>query len=448
MSRHITLLGAGLTGPLLAIYLARRGYSVDLHEKRPDMRVRDVGGGRSINLALSTRGLHALDQVGIGDEIMREAIAMPGRMVHPLEGELSFQPYGKKGQAINSISRAGLNIALLNCAEREPGVTLHFSSRCSDLDIEKKVVTVTNDELGTSRSIEVDLLISAEGAGSRVREVMERDLKGFNTETEWLDHAYKELEIPPGPNKSFLMAPNALHIWPRHDFMMIALPNPNATFTCTLFAPYEGENGFDGITNDDDVMAYMTRHFPDAVPLMPTLIHDWNQNPTSRLGTVFSEPWNIDDWGLLIGDAAHAIVPFYGQGMNCCFEDCLVFDELMGEIGHDDWGILLRRFTEIRKPNSDAIARLAVENFLEMRSKVVDPEFLRKRALDARLHDLFPDRWIPLYTMVTFTTLPYSEARRRAREQDALLDSVGLDEVEQALTQGPDSVARCLWPRT
>lgn len=412
------------------------------------MRVRDVGGGRSINLALSTRGLHALEQVGIGDEIMKEAIAMPGRMVHPLEGDLSFQPYGKKGQAINSISRAGLNIVLLNCAEREPGVSIHFSSRCSDLDIGRKIVTVTNDELGTSRTIDVDLLISAEGAGSRVREVMERDLEGFTTETEWLDHAYKELEIPPGPNKSFLMAPNALHIWPRHDFMMIALPNPNATFTCTLFAPYEGENGFDGITNDDEVMAYMTRHFPDAVPLMPTLLRDWNQNPTSRLGTVFSEPWNIDDWGLLIGDAAHAIVPFYGQGMNCCFEDCLVFDELMGRIGHDNWGVLLRRFTEIRKPNSDAIARLAVENFLEMRSKVVDPDFLRKRALDARLHDAFPDRWIPLYTMVTFTTLPYSEARRRAREQDEILDRVGLDVIEQALNQGAESVARHLWPRS
>ncbi len=445
MSRHVTLLGAGLTGPLLAIYLARRGHRVDLHEKRPDMRLRDVGGGRSINLALSTRGLRALEHVGIGDHIMKDAIAMPGRMIHPLDGDPGFQPYGKQGQAINSISRAGLNIALLDCAEREPGVTVRFSSRCSDVDIEKRIVTVTDDEAGESRSFGVDLLISAEGAGSRMREVMERDLAGFRAETEWLDHAYKELEIPPGPGGSFRMEPHALHIWPRHDFMMIALPNPNATFTCTIFAPYEGENGFDRITNDDEVMAYMKRHFPDAAPLMPTLLEDWNRNPTSRLGTLFSDPWNIDDWGLLIGDAAHAIVPFYGQGMNCCFEDCLVLDRLMEEAGHEDWGMLLRRFSQERKPDSDAIARLAVENFLEMRSKVVDPAFLRRRALDSRLHDLFPDRWVPLYTMVTFTTLPYSQARRRAAEQEALLDRIGLDVVERAVEQSTDSIARLLY---
>jgi len=445
MTRHVTLLGAGLTGPLLAIYLARRGYRVDLYEKRPDMRVRDVGGGRSINLALSTRGLHALERVGIGEEIMKEAIAMRGRMVHPLTGEMSFQPYGREGQAINSISRAGLNIVLLNCAEREPGVTVHFSARCSDVDLTTRTVTVTNDETGVSRSFDVDLLISAEGAGSRLREVMQRDLSSFRAETEWLDHAYKELEIPPGPNGSFRMEPNALHIWPRHDFMMIALPNPNATFTCTIFAPFEGENGFDTIADDQQVLEYMRRHFPDALPNMPTLLEDWRRNPTSRLGTLFSEPWHIDDWGLLIGDAAHAIVPFYGQGMNCCFEDCLVLDDLMVEIGHDDWGTLLRRFSERRKPDSDAIARLAVENFLEMRSRVVDPAFLRKRELDARLHDMFPDRWIPLYTMVTFTTLPYSEARRRAAAQDALLDAVGIDRLEQSLDGGADLVGQLLW---
>lgn len=442
MFRHITLLGAGLTGPLLAIYLARRGYTVDLYERRPDMRVRDIGGGRSINLALSTRGIHALDAVGIGGEVLDDAIAMPGRMIHDLEGNLDFQPYGKEGQAINSISRSGLNITLLNAAEREENVTIHFSARCSDIDIDRRVVTVVDDETGESRSFKVDLLIAADGANSSLRAAMEES-PGFEAHTEWLDHAYKELEIPPGPNGEFLMETNALHIWPRHEFMMIALPNPNATFTCTLFAPYAGEGGFDAITNDDDLLAYFTNYFSDALPLMPTLLQDWKENPTSRLGTVFCGPWHVDDWALLIGDAAHAIVPFYGQGMNCCFEDCFVLDGILAE-HPDDWGTVMRLFYESRKPNADAIARLAVANFLEMRSKVVDPHFLRKKKIESALNDLFPDRWIPLYTMVTFTTIPYAEALQRSRDQDALLERIGLDTIETAIAQGREAVERCL----
>lgn len=442
MSRHITLLGAGLTGPLLATYLARRGYTVDLYERRPDMRVQDVGGGRSINLALSTRGIRALEEVGIDKAVLDDAIAMRGRMIHSLDGGLDLQPYGKEGQVINSISRAGLNIILLDLAEREERVTIHFNARCTGVDLAERRVTVVNDQTGESRSFGVDLLIAADGANSSLRASME-GMPGFEAETEWLDHAYKELEIPPGPNGSFLMERNALHIWPRHDFMMIALPNPNATFTCTLFAPFAGEGGFDAIQSDDDVLAYFNRNFPDAVPMMPTLLEDWRHNPTSRLGTVFCAPWYVDDWALLIGDAAHAIVPFYGQGMNCCFEDCFVLDSLLDDCP-DDWGPVMRRFFELRKPNADAIARLAVANFLEMRSKVVDPHFLRKKKIEARLHDMFPDRWIPLYTMVTFTTIPYAEAMRRAREQDELLESIGLDVMEDAIEGGAASVEELL----
>jgi kynurenine 3-monooxygenase len=445
MSRHITLLGAGLTGPLLAIYLARRGYTVDLYERRPDMRVRDIGGGRSINLALSTRGIHALEAVGIGPAVLADAIPMPGRMIHDTAGALSFQPYGRVGQAINSISRAGLNILLMNEAEREPGVTIHFSARCTSVDLQKRVVTVVDDETGAERSFGVDLLIAADGANSSLRAAME-GMEGFESQTEWLDHGYKELEIPPGPNGEFLMERNALHIWPRHDFMMIALPNPNATFTCTLFAPYEGAGGFDAVTGDDDVLEYFRANFPDALPLMPTLLEDWKANPTSRLGTVFCAPWYVDDWAFLIGDAAHAIVPFYGQGMNCCFEDCFVLDGLLAEHG-DDWGTIMRRFHELRKPNADAIARLAVANFLEMRSKVVDPSFLRKKKIEAALHELFPERWIPLYTMVTFTTIGYADAMRRSREQDALMEEIGFDPLEDAIAKGPEEVERLIGSR-
>lgn len=442
MPRHITLLGAGLTGPLLAVYLARRGYVVDLYERRPDMRVHDVGGGRSINLALSTRGIHALAGVGIDAAVLGDAIAMPGRMIHALDGTLDFQPYGKEGQAINSISRSGLNILLLDAAEREPGVTIHFSARCSAVDLDARTVTVVDDADGATRTFGVDVLIAADGANSSLRAAMV-DRPSFEHHVEWLEHGYKELEIPPGPGGSFLMERGALHIWPRHDFMMIALPNPNATFTCTLFAPLAGENGFDAIAGDDGVRAYFERHFPDALPLMPTLVEDWRRNPTSQLGTVFCTPWHVDDWALLVGDAAHAIVPFYGQGMNCCFEDCYVLDQLLAVHG-DDWSMLMPRFEEERRPNSDAIARLAVANFLEMRSKVVDPVYLRKRRIEAALHDMFPQQWIPLYTMVTFTTIGYAEAMRRSKAQDALLDRVGLDAVEQAIAEGPASAAALL----
>jgi len=444
MPRTVTLLGAGLTGPLLAILLARRGYRVDLYERRADMRLGAVERGRSINLALSTRGIAALEIAGVAGQVLADAIRMPGRMIHGLDGTLDFQPYGRVGQAINSVSRSGLNITLIDAAEREPNVRVRFDTRCTDVDLNRRIVTLHDQSTDETFQIEPDLLISAEGAGSTLRTAMERDLQGFEAHTEWLDHAYKELEIPPVPDGGFRMEREALHIWPRHDFMMIALPNPDATFTCTLFAPLEGEGGLDAVRTEEEVVAYMTRNFPDAVPVMPTLVEDWFANPTARLGTVFCEPWYVDDWALLVGDAAHAIVPFYGQGMNCCFEDCAVLDGLLDRYG-DDWSVIAREFFALRKPNADAIARLAVANFLEMRSKVVDPVFLRKRTLDARLHDLLGDRWMPLYSMVTFSTIPYAEALRRAAAQDALVAGVGIERVEEAVARGTEAAAALLF---
>lgn len=436
--RHVTILGAGLNGPLLALYLARRGYHVDVYERRPDFRTHGAGGGRSINLALSDRGIRGLAEAGVEDDVMRDAIPMKGRMIHDREGHTDLQPYSRSGRHINSISREKLNITLVRAADSHENVRFHFDLGCTDVDFRNKRITLRHEGTGEEMVREVDLLFAADGANSSLRQAMERETEGFSARTEWLSHGYKELEIPPGAEGEFLIEKNALHIWPRHDFMMIALPNPDATFTCTLFAPMEGENGFDRIRTDDDVRDYFTRHFPDALPLMPTLVQDWHNNPTSRLGTLFCGPWIVEDWACLIGDAAHAIVPFYGQGMNAGFEDCRVLNDILREHGDEDWGNVLQEFYKRRKRNGDAIARLAVANFLEMRSKVVDEKFLQKKKIDALLADMFPDRWSPLYEMVTFSHLPYADAMEQSDRQDALLDRIGYDRVEGAIAEGKE----------
>jgi kynurenine 3-monooxygenase len=443
MTNKITILGAGLTGPLLSVYLARRGFTVDLYERRPDMRLQEVDRGRSINLALSTRGIHAMEAVGVADEVLGDAIAMSGRMIHDVKGNQVLQPYGDEGQAINSISRAGLNIELMNAAERL-GVNIHFNARSEHVDLKNRTVELVNDATGERSLISPELVIATDGANSSLRQAMEEAIPGFHSEVEWMAHGYKELSIPPAADGEHLMEMHALHIWPRHEFMMIALPNPDGTFTNTLFAPLEGEDSFDSLKSNDDVMDYFGKYFPDAIPMMPTLLEDWNNNPTSKLATVFCGPWYYQDWALLVGDAAHAIVPFYGQGMNACFEDCFVFDQLLA--AHEGgWGELFEKFYLSRKPNADAIADLAQANFVEMRSKVVDAKFLRKKAIDTALHQMFPDRWIPLYSMVTFSTIPYAEAQERARQQDNLLEEIGYDIVESAIQLGPDKVQEMIF---
>jgi kynurenine 3-monooxygenase len=443
MHKHVTLLGAGLTGPLLATYLVKRGFYVELYERRSDMRVHDVGGGRSINLALSTRGIHALEAVGIADEVLGDAIPMYGRMIHDLEGHQELQPYGTAGQAINSVSRAGLNIELMNAAERL-GVKIHFSAKCSHVDLKNRTVEIENEATGVKQTITPGVVIATDGANSALRQAMEEQLPDFHSEVEWMGHGYKELSIPSGRGGRYLMEKNSLHIWPRHEFMMIALPNPDGSFTNTLFAPWEGPDGLNAIRSDDDVMEYFGKYFPDAIPLMPTLLEDWHRNPTSKLATVRCAPWYFRDWALLVGDSAHAVVPFYGQGMNACFEDCYVLDQLLAG-NPESWDELFAGFYMSRKPNADAIADLALENFIEMRSKVVDPKFLRKKRIDSSLHEMFPDRWMPLYGMVTFSTIPYAEAQERERQQDNLLDETGYDVVENAIALGSERVEEVLW---
>ena len=428
----VVIVGAGLAGSLLAIYLARRGFGVDLFEARGDMRLEEVAAGRSINLALSDRGIAALREVGMDTYMLAEAIPMFGRMIHSVSGETKLLPYsGRKGEYINSVSRAGLNIALMNEAEKYDGVHFVFNDACVNFDC------VSGELLFESgRSRRADTVIATDGAGSVVRQAMERQLPTFEASSIFLEHGYKELHIPAGSGSEFLLEKNALHIWPRHQFMMIALPNFDGSFTCTLFLAHRSRRGaqpaFDKLTDADAVHDFFSREFPDAVPLMPTLIQDFFDNPTGLLGTVKCWPWSIGGKGLLLGDSAHAVVPFYGQGMNCAFEDVRVLDSLIEAHG-TDWEIVYEAYGRLRKINTDAIADMAEENFYEMRDRVADPVFQRKRELETKLEQTYPD-YFSKYSMVTFREdLPYSVAKEKGNAQDRLLMEIceGVDDVAE-----------------
>ncbi len=417
--KTISIVGAGLVGSLLSIYLARRGYSVSVYERRFDMRTHFLGGGRSINLALSNRGIRALEQVGLADEMKKHAVPMKGRQMHDREGKLTFQPYGKSGQYINSISRSGLNMFLMNEAERQ-GVKFHFEHRCMEVNLEKTEITFLNQN--DTRHQASDVIIGADGAFSAVRAALQVSDR-FEYSQSYIEHGYKELRIPPGDLGEFKLEKEALHIWPRESFMLIALPNPDATFTATLFFPFEGNPSFERLKTDEDVVDFFTQTFPDALSVMPSLVEDFRDNPTSSLVTIRCSPWAKNNT-LLIGDAAHGVVPFYGQGMNAGFEDCVVFDRLLGKY-QDDWSLAVAEFQQLRKTDTDAIAQLALDNFVEMRDLVADPSFLLRKKIEARIHELYPDRWIPLYSMVTFhDEIRYSEALETGRRQQAIMDRV------------------------
>ena len=439
---RVCIIGAGLAGSLLAIYLARRDIQVDVFEARGDMRLEDVAAGRSINLALSDRGIAALREVGMDEYMLAEAIPMYGRMIHPVDGETKLLPYsGRKGEYINSVSRAGLNIALMNEAEKYPGVQFVFNERCAEFDCSSGEV-----EFESGRSRRADTVIATDGAGSVIRQAMEKQLSGFESSSVFLEHGYKELHIPPGPNGEFLLENNALHIWPRHQFMMIALPNADGSFTCTLFLAHKSDPGviasgspgtghqiatgpgsdssarraFDRLTDKASLADFFTQEFPDAVPLMPTLADDFFANPTGDLGTIKCWPWNVGGKSLLLGDSAHAVVPFYGQGMNCAFEDVRVLDSLIEAHGNN-WEAIYTEYGELRKINTDAIADMAEENFYEMRDATANPIFQRKRELETKLEQTYPD-YFSKYSMVTFREdLPYSVAKEKGNAQDNLL---------------------------
>ena len=416
-NKNIAIVGAGLVGSLLSIYLAKRGYKVSVFERRGDMRAKGYEGGRSINLALSNRALRALAEVGLAEEIKSVAIPMHRRVMHDRESNLTFQPYGKEGQFINSVSRSALNIVLMNKAE-ELGVDFHFEQRINHIDLDKTTV----DSQPSTVDSKFDYIIGADGAFSVVRGAMQITDR-FDYSQDYLDHGYKELHIPPGAAGEFKLEKNALHIWPRESFMMIALPNPDGSFTCTLFFPFEGTPSFNKLKTDAEVSMFFETTFPDALELMPALLEDYNSNPTSSLVTTRCYPW-VKNKTLLIGDAAHAVVPFYGQGMNAGFEDCRILNQMLTD-HKNDWTTALALFEQTRKKDADAIAQLALDNFIEMRDLVADADFLLRKKIEARLHQLFPTQWIPLYSMVTFNdSMPYSVALETGAKQRKIMDAV------------------------
>jgi len=420
---QFTIIGAGLAGALLACYLGKAGYRVDLYEKRPDPRSHDQAGGRSINLAISIRGIHALREVGLADEVLQAAIPMRGRMMHSRTGALSFQPYGKDDtESINSVSRAGLNLSLVNAAARYDSVRLFFQKRCQGVDLQTASLELLDEVTQTTSNVVGEIIIGSDGAYSSVRARMQKEER-FNYEQDYQSHGYKELTIPPGPHGSFRMEKHALHIWPRRSFMMIALPNLDGSFTCTLFCPFEGPNSFAALQAEADVLRFFREQFPDAVPLMPTLAADFFNNPTGSLVTIRCSPWHVAGKVVLLGDACHAVVPFLGQGMNAAFEDCTVLNRCLAEYA-PAWETAFEAYEARRKLNVDTLAGLCLDNFIEMRDRVGSRAFLLKKRWEILLHKLFPKWYLPLYTLVTFTRTPYAEALERARRQDWIVRGV------------------------
>jgi kynurenine 3-monooxygenase len=429
--KEITILGAGLVGSLLSLYLAKRGYKVSVYERRPDMRREKITAGRSINLALSDRGWKGLELAGLKDSVRKIAIPMVGRMVHSVNGSQNLQPYGKEGQAIYSVSRAALNKLLIDVSSEQPGNRFYFNQRAEIIDLEKgNIVFDSNSLIPSTKS---DLIFGADGAFSALRHSMQF-LDRFNLSQSYIDHGYKELTIPSGKNGEHLLHKNALHIWPRKNFMLIALPNLDGSFTCTLFFQFDGPISFSSLKTNEDVSTFFLEYFPDVVPLMPTYKEDFHRNTTSSLVTVKCFPWIYKDKCCLIGDAAHAIVPFFGQGMNCGFEDCTVLYELMNQY-EEDWNMVLSEFQKLRKPNADAIADLALNNFIEMRDLVADPYFLKKKNIERLIADRFEGRYISPYQMVSFSNIAYAEALEKGKAINARLEELAaVEDVEEAIT--------------
>jgi kynurenine 3-monooxygenase len=419
---EISILGAGLIGSLLSIYLKKRGLDVSIFEKRIDSRQRDYKEeGRSINMALSDRGWKALEKIGLKEKVLPLAIPMYGRKVHDEHGRTTFIPYGIDNQAIYSISRGKFNQLLVNEAENE-NVKIFFNHKISEVDLRTNDIHLITPS-GKPEVVNSNVIIGADGAYSALRNAMLKQVR-FNYKQQYISHGYKELSIPPTESGEFAMDPNALHIWPRGNFMLIALPNPDKSFTCTLFLPFEGERVcFEKIQDVKDLKGIFQTYFDDAYHLMPELTDEYFNNPTSSLINLECYPWILNK-SLLIGDASHAMVPFYGQGMNCGFEDVFILDGLIDKLGTNAWELIFAKFQKSRKPDTDAISKLAMENFVEMRDAVADPKFQIRKKLEAKLHSLYPEEWIPLYTMVTFSDIPYSVAYERGKLQEAIMDKV------------------------
>lgn len=427
--KKIAVVGAGLVGSLHAILMAKKGYQVAVYERRPDLRKAENIGGRSINLALSNRGWKALELAGVSEQIQQIALPMVKRCMHDIEGNLTYQPYGVNGEAIYSVSRGRLNQILMNEAEHYDNIEYHFNLKTKDVDLRDNTLVMQNLDKETVTA-PFDKLFACDGAYSAVRDRLQRT-RPFNYEQSYLTHGYKELEIPANADGTHRLEKDCLHIWPRGTYMMIALPNLDGSFTCTLFFPMQGDPSFNSLKTKQDVQAFFEAQFPDSLPHLPNLLDDYFENPVGHLVTVKCDPWHANDNVLLMGDAAHAIVPFYGQGMNAGFEDCSVFHELF-EQSQGNWEGLMQTFSDQRFKDGHAIADLALYNYIEMRDKTADKSFLLRKKIENKFSKLHPDLWVPMYSQVTFTHTPYHKALANGLRQRAIMDEImALPDIEE-----------------
>jgi kynurenine 3-monooxygenase len=417
-----SIVGAGLVGSLWAVYLTKAGYKVQLFERRPDIRKAEISAGKSINLALSTRGWKALDTVGVGDEIRKIAIPMTGRIMHDLESNLTYQPYGKEGQAIYSVSRGGVNARLMDIAENTGNAKIFYNERCIDTDLENGIVYLENSETGKKWEVKSDVVFATDGAFSAVRYNAMQKLDRFNYSQNYIEDGYRELLLPANEDGSYKLDKNALHIWPRGRFMLIALANEDGSFTCTLFMPFNGLNSFETLTTKEAVDNFFQTTFPDFYNMMPNVADAWEDHPLSSLAIVRCYPWTHGKTALM-GDAAHATVPFYGQGMNAGFEDCTVMWDLMQK-HNEDWSKVFEEYQQLRKPDGDGVQDLSLHNYYVMRDFVGDPQFLLQKKIEAHFSEKHPDKWLPLYSQVTFSHIRYSEAWTTGQKQDAIMKNV------------------------
>lgn len=427
-SKKIAVVGAGLVGSLLAIYLKKAGHTVHVYDRSSDIRNIEFSG-RSINLALSNRGWKALEHIGIADEIKKIGIAMDQRAIHTQDNGLSYQKYGKKGEAIYSLSRGVLNRKMIDLAE-SCGVEFFFEQKVWDVSLSEAILHIGEEERGAWQAYKYDMIFGSDGAFSRVRHRMQRQSM-FNYSQEFLEIGYKELNIPANDDESHKLDKNSLHIWPRGNFMLIALPNLDGSFTCTLFMPLKGENSFEQLNDEETLVAFFAKHFASTKEVIPELVNDFFKNPTSYLVTMKCFPWTHNNTVALIGDACHAIVPFYGHGMNAGFEDITVLNEMMKLYG-DDWETIFKKYEQSRKPNADAIAELSYRNFIEMSSKTADPNFLLQKKIESWFSEKHPDKWIPLYSRVTFSHQPYTETLAVGDKQNEIMQTIlAIKNIEQ-----------------
>lgn len=422
MEKKAIIVGAGLVGSLWAVYLSKRGYKVTIYERRSDIRKAEISAGKSINLALSNRGWKALDTVGIGDEIREIAIAMHGRQMHNLDGSEVYQPYGKEGEAIYSVSRGGVNARMMTLAEKHGKAQIFYNHKCIDVNLKEGEVTLENTETGGILKDKADVVFAADGAFSAVRYNGFQKLDRFNYEQRYIADGYRELLLPANEDGSYKMDKDKLHIWPRGRFMLIALANEDGSFTCTLFMPMEGENSFESLKTDDAVDKFFKETFPDFYEMMPDLVSDWHSHPLSSLAIIRCYPWTKGKVALM-GDSAHATVPFYGQGMNSGFEDCTVLNDLMDK-HNEDWVKVFAEYEKQRKPDGDAVQDLSLHNYYVMRDYVADPKFLLQKKIEKRFSEKYPDKWMPLYSQVTFSSIRYSEAWKQGMHQEEIMKKV------------------------